>query len=208
MNRLLLALLAVAVIGTAAEAQTVTVNRCAAAKVRCVIGYTHVCGVQGVLGGFKCHQNATLRGRFVDQVCVNRIVDKITECFRDAERKGSCLTTGDVVAVQDKIEAFVLDLVTDVTPGFPYPLVNNCAAGKQKAIAEATAEKLECFEDAFRRDPGVVDTRCFERPEAQYAYVWDRLEGNGGCLTIDDDAALVPKIDAFVADIVATLDPQ
>ena len=68
MNRLLLALLAVAVIGTAAEAQTVTVNRCAAAKVRCVIGYTHVCGVQGVLGGFKCHQNATLRGRFVDQV--------------------------------------------------------------------------------------------------------------------------------------------
>jgi hypothetical protein len=203
-----LALLMVAVVGTSAEAQTVTVNRCAAAKVRCVIGYTHVCGVQGVLGAFKCHQNATIRGRFVDQVCVNRTVDKITECFRDAERRGLCLTTDDVVAVQDKIEAFVLDLVTDVTPGFPYPLVNNCAAGKQKAIAEAAADKLECFENAFRRDPGAVDAACFTRPEAQYVYVWNRLEGNGGCLTVDDEVATGAKIDAFVADLIATLDPQ
>ena len=208
MKHLLLAGLMLVTAVAAAEAQTVTVNRCAAAKVRCVIGYTHVCGVQGVLGGFKCHQTATLRGRFVDQVCVNRTVDKITECFRDAERKGLCLTTDDVVGVQDKIEAFVLDLVTDVTPGFPYPLINNCTAGKQKAIAELTVEKLECFESAFRRDPGVVDAGCLGRPEGQYAYIWDRLEGNGGCLTLDDDAALLPKIDAFVADVIATLDPQ
>jgi len=208
MKRLLLAVSMVVAVGSLAEAQTVTVNRCAAAKVRCVIGYTHVCGVQGVLGGFKCHQNATLRGRFVDQVCVNRTVDKLTECFRDAERRGDCLTTDDVVAVQDKIAAFVLDAVRDVTPGYPYPFVNNCAAGKQKAIAELTADQLECFEDAMRRDPGVVAENCFARPASQYAYIWDRLEGNGGCLTMDDDAAIAEKVGAFIAEIVTMLDPE
>lgn len=203
-----LALAAMVLFAVSVEAQVVTVNRCAAAKVRCVMGYTHVCGVQGVLGLFKCHQNATLRGRFADQVCVTRTVDKITECFADAERRGSCRTNDDVVAIQDRIEDFVLDAVQDLTPGFPYPLVNGCAAGKQKALAEMTSDKLECFENAMRRSPGVVDPSCLARPAAQYAYIWDRLEGNGGCLTLDDDAALAEKADAFVADIVTALDPQ
>ena len=64
----LLAFATVLLVASSAGAQTVTVIRCQAAKVRCVMGYTHVCGVQGVLGLFKCYQNATIRGRFADQV--------------------------------------------------------------------------------------------------------------------------------------------
>ncbi len=204
----LLALATILLVASSAGAQTVTVNRCAAAKVRCVMGYTHVCGVQGVLGLFKCYQNATVRGRFADQVCVNRVVDKITDCFHDAERRGPCLTTDDVLPVQAKIEAFVVDAVENLTPGFPYPLVNTCTAGKEKALAEMTSDKLECFEDAFRRDPGVVEPVCFEKPEAQYAYAWAKLEGNGGCLTEGDDVELAEKADAFIADVISSLDPQ
>jgi hypothetical protein len=206
MKLALAALAAFVAVASPAAAQTVTANRCAAAKVRCVMGYTHVCGVQGVLGLFKCHQTATTKQRFVDQVCVNRTFDKITDCFRDAERRGDCLTSGDVGAVQDQIAAFVLDAVDDVTPGFPYPIANTCAAGKQKTIAEATSEKLECFEDAFRRS-GVVEDHCFAKPEAQYEYAWAKLEGNGGCLTQGDDAALADKIDAFIAQMISSLDP-
>src|SRR5437868_3968386 len=132
---MLMAAAAVVVFASPATAQTVTVNRCAAAKVRCVMGYTHVCGVQGVMGLFKCYQTSNIKGRFVDQVCVQRTVDKITECWRDAERRnGPCLTLGDVVPIEAKIEAFVLDAVQDLTPGFPYPTINTCAAGKQKEI--------------------------------------------------------------------------
>jgi hypothetical protein len=204
---MLVALAALVTLGSHASAQTVTVNRCAAAKVRCVMGYTHVCGVAGVLGLFKCHQKATTKSRFVDQVCVNRTVDKITDCFRDAERNNDvCLTTNDVVAIQSKIEAFVTDAVEEITPGFPFPLTNLCAAGKQKSVAEATAAKLECFEDAFRRG-GTVDPACFSKPEAQFTYAWAKLESNGGCLTEGDDAALEVKLDAFIADIVTALDP-
>ena len=204
----LVALVAVAIGASTVRAEDVTVSRCAAAKVRCVMGYTHVCGVAGVLGQFKCYQNATLRLRLADPVCVNRTFDKITECFRDAERRyGDCLTTNDVVAIHSQIETFVLDAVEDVTPGFPYPILNRCAAGKQQTIAEAAAAKLGCYEDAFRREPGIVEASCYARPEAQYAYQFARLEANGGCLTTGDDAALEAKIDAFVADMIAALDP-
>ena len=203
----LLALVTVLAVASSASAQTVTVNRCAAAKVRCVMGYTHVCGVQGVLGLFKCHQNATIRGRFIDQVCANRVVDKITDCFRDAERRGECLTSEDVLPIQDKIEAFVLDAVEELNPGYPYPIVNTCAAGKEKALAELTSDSLDCFGDAFRRAPGEVDSTCFDRPKAQYAYTWAKLEGNGGCLTEGDQDVLAAKADAFIADVIASLDP-
>jgi hypothetical protein len=203
-----LVVLAAVGFASVAEAQTVTVSRCAAAKVRCIMGYTHVCGVAGVLGVFKCHQNATIRQRFLNQVCVNRTTDKITDCFQDAERNyGDCLTVGDVVTIQDKIEAFVTDAVQDMDPGFPYPISNTCVAGKEKAVAEATADKLACFEDAFRRTPGTVDPNCFNKPEARYTYIWDKLEANGGCLTQDDDGPLQDKLDAFVADVISALDP-
>ncbi len=203
----ILAICALVAIASAADAQTVTVNRCAATKVRCVMGYTHVCGVQGVLGLFKCHQTATLKSRFIDQVCANRCEDKMLECFRDAERLGGCLTTGDVGPIQAKVEAFVTDAVSDLIPGFPFPVTNTCAANKQKAVAEATAAKLECFEDPMRRFPGVVAPNCLVGADAKFTYAWDKIEGNGGCLTTGDDAALRAKLDAFVADVIADLNP-
>ena len=206
----LLALAAVVVVASPAAAQTVTVNRCAAAKVRCVMGYGHICGVQGVRGLFRCYEYATLRARFVDQVCVQRTEDKLAECWRHADaedRYGPCLTLGDLLAMQTKIEEFVVGVVEDVTPGFPYPIANECAAGKQRAVAEATFEKLECFMYAFNRDLGIVDAACLSRPEGHFASAWAKLESSSGCLTVGDAAAIEAKIDSFVADIVASLDP-
>lgn len=194
------------VLGSSAEAQTVAVDRCAGAKMRCAMGYTHICGVAGVEGQLKCYQTATLRGRFVDPVCINRTVDEILECFRAAERRNVCRTLGDVFQVNAKIEAFVLDVIRDVTPGFPFPTINKCAAGKQKELAEATSAKMGCFEEAFRREPGLVSSACLALAQAQFEYAWTRLALNSGCST-GDVPALTAKMDAFVADMVVTLDP-
>lgn len=194
------------VLGSSAEAQTVTVDRCAGAKMRCAMGYTHICCVAGVEGQLKCYQTATLRGRFVDPVCINRTTDEILECFRAAERRNVCRTLGDVFDVNDKITAFVLDVIDDVTPGFPYPTINKCAAGKQKELADATSAKMGCFEEAFRREPGLVSSACLALAQAQFEYAWTRLALNSGCST-GDVPALTAKMDAFVADMVVTLDP-
>jgi hypothetical protein len=194
-------------VGPVAEAQTVTVNRCAGTKTRCVMGKTHVCGVAGVRGVLKCYQRADLRTSPVDPECLSLAVSELRDCFRDAERRlGDCLTWGDSATVQAKIDAFARDVVRDLDPN-PKPNSNPCTVGKMKAVAEATAAKLGCFEDAFKRPPGTVDPACLAAPSSHLAYVWSRVEDNGGCLTTADLVLLEAKVDAFVADMIAALDP-
>ena len=199
----------IAVVGLAstAGAQTVTVNACAAGKTRCIMGRTHVCGVVGVKGILACHERADSRSRPVDPECLNRTTSELNECFDGLERKGGCLTTGDVGAIQDRIEAFVLEVVQQVDPSHPALVTNRCSVGKMKAIGDATAARLECFMDAFRGD-ATIDPSCFERPLARFAYVWSKLEANGGCPTVGDIGVLDGKIDEFVAAIVTELDPN
>ena len=199
----------IAVVGLAASAgaQTVTVNDCAAGKTRCIMGRTHVCGVVGVKGVLACHERADSRSRPVDPECLNRTTSKLNDCFLDLERKGGCLTTGDVASIGDRIEAFVLDAVQQVDPSHPALVTNRCSVGKMKAVGDATAARLECFMDAFRGD-ATIDPSCFERPLARFAYVWSKLEANGGCPTVGDIEVLDEKIDEFIAAIVADLDPS
>jgi hypothetical protein len=65
---------------------------------------------------------------------------------------------------------------------------------------------MGCFEEAFRRDPGLVAPGCLALAQAQFEYAWTRLALNSGCST-GDVPALTAKMDAFVADMVVTLDP-
>jgi hypothetical protein len=200
-------LLALIAAPSGSHAQTVSVNRCAAAKTRCIMGRTHVCGVVGVKGMLVCHQRADLRARPVDPECLNRAVSELNDCFIDLDRRGECLTTGDAGSIQARIEAFTLDVVTQLDPTHPALVTNRCAVGKMKAVGDATAARLECFMDAFRGDAS-IDPSCFERPLARFAYVWSKLEDNGGCLTVGDIALIDAKIDEFITQIVADLDPN
>lgn len=193
--------------GASAGAQTVTPNRCAGAKTRCVMGKTHVCGVAGVRGMLKCYQNANARSSPVDPECILLAVNEMRDCFRDSERRlGPCLTNGDVATIQAKINAFTLDIVTDLDPLYPRPNSNRCTAAKMKTVADAASETLDCFDTAFKED-GRVSASCLAEPPAHAAYLWDRIESNGGCLTVGDLGPIQAKIDDFVADIVSSLDP-
>ena len=200
-------LLGTVALAASAGAQTVTVNVCAAGKTRCIMGRTHVCGVVGVKGMLACHERADSRSRPVDPECLNRTTSELNDCFLELDRKGGCLTTGDVASIQDRIEAFVLEVVQQVDPTHPALVTNRCSVGKMKAVGDATAARLECFMDAFRGD-ATIDPSCFERPLARFAYIWSKLEGNGGCPTVGDIDVLDQKIDDFVATIVSALDPD
>jgi hypothetical protein len=189
-----------------ATAQTVTVNRCAGAKTRCVMGKTHVCGVAGVRGMLKCYQTAESRSSPVDPECVLLAVNEIRDCFLAAERRlGGCLTVGDADAIQAKIHAFTLDIVQTVDPTHPRPNSNRCAEKKMGAVAEATADKLGCFDEAFKTN-GVVSSACLAAPFDHLRYLLGRIETNGGCFSVGERPVLEDKIDAFVADIVVDLD--
>ena len=194
-------------VAASADAQTVTPNRCAGAKTRCVMGKTHVCGVAGVRGMLKCNQTANSRSSPVDPECVLLAVNEMRDCFRDAEKRlGPCLTVGDTATVQAKINAFTVDIVSDLDPLYPRPNSNKCTQAKLKAVADAAADTLQCFDDAFK-EAGHVSAACLGDAPDRLAYLWDRIESNGGCLTIGDLGPVQAKIDAFVADLVASLDP-
>ena len=193
--------------GSSAEALTVTPNRCAGAKTRCVMGKTHVCGVAGVRGMLKCYQTANARSSPVDPECILLAVNELRDCFRDTERRlPPCLTNGDVAAIQAKINAFTIDIVNDLDPLYPRPNSNKCTQAKMKTVADAAADTLECFENAFQKD-GRVSASCLAEPPAHASYLWDRIEANGGCLTLGDLGPIQVKIDDFVADIISSLDP-
>jgi hypothetical protein len=53
---------------------------------------------------------------------------------------------------------------------------------------------------------GLVAPGCLALAQAQFEYAWTRLALNNGCST-GDEIALTAKMDAFVADMVVTLDP-
>lgn len=193
--------------GTVGAQMMVAVNKCAAAKTRCIMGRTHVCGVVGVKGMLVCHQRADSRSRPVDPECLNRAVSELNDCFIGLDRKEGCLTTGDAGAIQARIEAFTIEVVKQLDPNHPALTTNKCSVGKMKAVGDATAARLECFMDAFRGDAN-IDPSCFERPLARFAAIWSKIEDNGGCLTVDDIGVLDTKIDDFVAEIIAELDPN
>ena len=194
-------------VGVEASAQTVTVNRCAGAKARCVMGKTHVCGVAGVRGMLKCYQTAEARSSPVDPECILLAVNELRECFLMAERRlFPCLTVGDADAIQAKIHAFTLDVVQTVDPTHPRPNSNRCAEKKMGAAAEATADKLACFDEAFKTN-GVVSQSCLATAFDHMEYLWGRIESNGGCPVFGEAPVVEDKIDSFVADIIVDLDP-
>lgn len=100
----------------AAAVQAQTVNPCSSKK--------KICVANKAAGLLKCHEKAEKTGSPVDSSCTQKVVDKFTACFAKLETKGGCLTTGDTGAIEAKVDAFVVDVVTEVDPAYPTPILN------------------------------------------------------------------------------------
>jgi hypothetical protein len=201
----LLAFAAILVLASAARAQTVSASRCAAAKTRCVAGKTHVCGVAGVRGLFSCYERAFSRSKPLDPECVTLTVTEIRECFRQAEKRSDCLTTGDADPMQGRITALVEAVVQDLHPAYPALVTDRCLVRQLKTVGEAVAAKLGCFDDAFKQTPVPA---CLALPQNTLAYAWTKLGDTRDCAMLPDSVAIEGLADDFVADVIVALDPQ
>lgn len=94
-----------------------TINRCSAEKKKCVSKK-----VTGLLG---CSSKGAIRGQTPDPLCVLKVKTKFDGgavpakgCFARAEAKfvGTCLTTGDMAALEAKVDAFVFDVGSELEP--------------------------------------------------------------------------------------------
>ena len=198
--------LAVALLA-AATAQALTVNPCSSKK--------KICVAKKAAGLLKCHEKAEKIGAPVDTTCTQKVVDKYNACFAKLELKGGCLTTNDAGPIESKVDAFVLDVVTEVDPAYPAPVENACSAGKKKCVGKKTKALFKCHAKAERK--GFLDAACIQKAQRKFdggafpeSGCVERLEAKfpAGCPTIDDTAPLEAKVDAFVTDVVCELDPS
>ncbi len=171
----------------------------------------------------KCHTKAEQTGLAVDPGCTQKCMDKFDGgddpakgCFARLEaRDDNCLTFGDTTALEAKVDAFVLDVVQELDPAFPTPVRNKCSAGKKKCVSDKTKALLKCHAKAERKGV-VLDPVCIQKAENKFdggskpsAGCFEKREtkNDGPCPTFDDTAAFEAKVDAFVSDVVAELDP-
>jgi len=214
-----------AVLGAAALAALLTIvmtagaqgpNKCLAGKNKCVSKK-----MQGLL---KCHNKAEKKGLALDPACTQKVIDKFDGgafpakgCVAKLELKndGPCVTTGDESALESKVDAFVLDVVQELDPGFPAPILNSCSAGKKNCVRKKTAALLKCHEKAVKAGaPATVDPVCTQKAMDKFdgglnpaKGCFAKLEAKfpGGCLSTGDTAALEAKVDAFVDDVLCEL---
>jgi cysteine-rich repeat protein len=65
----------------------------------------------------KCLSKAAGKGIPVDPACLQKAEDKFTKAFTKAEASGDCVNaTGDTAAIEARVDAFIADLVAELTP--------------------------------------------------------------------------------------------
>jgi hypothetical protein len=92
-----------------------------------------------------------------------------------------------------------------VTVGPSSAVLGTCSVAKKKCTAKKTRDLLKCH--ARAESLGVlVDEACLLEALEKHRKCYSRFERRGGCLTLDDAAALDAKVNAFVVEAVEDLD--
>ena len=130
---------------------------------------------------------------------------KLSQSFTKAEAKATkepCSTTGDANAIEDKVDAFVNDVVTEVDV-FPDP--SRCQSAKLKAAGKKVACRLKLVAGLARHgtpiDPG-KDGTC----KSKFSSASVKAEAQGDCgAAASDTGAIEAKVDAFVTDVTTEI---
>jgi putative metal-binding protein len=170
-------------------------NKCAASKLKAA------CKSSTCQAALQAKEAQT--GDTVDPEKVAKCEASFSKSFTKSEEKGGCVTTGDTATIEGKVDAFVLDLDTDlnVTTGTN---PNKCEGEK----IEAAAKKLSCkcaLEAKQAEKGGTIDLTKFAKCEATFSKSFAKSEEKGSCNTTGDTAVIEAKVDAFLADLDASL---
>ncbi len=190
-------------------------NQCLAGKTECVS--------EKMEGLLACHVKAEKSGTAVAPLCTQSVRDEFEGggdpsqgCFEmlEAVNDGPCLTFDDTSDLENRVDAFVLDVVEALDPAYPSPIQNPCSAAKKRCVERKATALLACHQKAMKRGLA-VDGACLQKAHDKFDGAakpnkgcFAKLEAKGGCLTAGDVAALEAKVDAFVDGVVCALDPQ
>jgi len=189
--------LAVAALGAfaflaATGSPALATNKCASAKIKAA--------------GKKAACKLSLRGKNassgdpIDPLKEQKCVDKFNSAFTKAEAKPPCTTNGDATAIENKVDAFVADVNSELNVGAP----NSCQGSKLKAAGK----KAKCLSGLHAKQAakgGPIDPLKIQKCIDKFNGAFSKAEGKGGCSTTGDNTAIENKVDAFVDDVDAEI---
>ena len=157
----------------------------------------------------KCWSKGAKSGTAADPGCIAKAESTFSIKWDKAEAKGGCVTTNDKTGVEAKVDAFVDDVLTELTGVPPGTLLTDqdkrdCAAAKLRAAGKKASSKLKCEAKATSKGTA-VDPLCLGKAETKFGGKWGKAEAQGGCATTNDQATIEAKVDAFVLDVTAEL---
>lgn len=156
-------------------------------------------------GKLHCHGQATSKGLAADSTCLAKAEEKFSSAYAKAEAvvPSTCLTIGDASALEAKLDAFVTDVVSELTPGGG---PSECSGSKLRATGDRTDTKLACLAEVAD-DALPAQRQCSINAEKEFAASFSAAEAGPDCLTSGDAGALEAKVDALVDDVAAELLP-
>jgi Domain of unknown function DUF11 len=186
-----LGVLAVSLLLGLSPALSVAQNKCAGAKIKAT------CKEASCKAALEAKQAGS--GGTVDAAKVAKCAAAFSKSFAKSEAKGGCATTGDAATIEGKVDAFVLDLDTELDVGTGTN-PNGCEGDKIKA----TAKKASCkcsLEAKQASNGGTIDPAKVAKCEATFSKSFAKSEAKGGCNTTGDTVTIESKVDAFLADV-------
>jgi hypothetical protein len=150
----------------------------------------------------RCDERAIAHNVAVDGVCLARADAKFSAAFQKAEAAGGCTTTGDASTVAAEVDAFLAEVVAELTNGVGTDAARVCAIAKLKAAAKVTATKGFCSERAISKG-AAASAACL--PNVVPAF--DKAEAKGGCATTGDAGEIETDVNRLVAALGHGLSP-
>jgi hypothetical protein len=163
----------------------------------------------------KCHAIAEAKGLPVDPNCLSKCetkfdggVNPAKGCVAKVEAKGGCMVGNQTASLEAAVDAFVLDVVQQLDPGYPAPVLNACSAAKKRCAGKKTAALLKCLAKAEQKHVP-VDPNCVSKVIQKFSTCFAKAELiPPSCLTTGDEAAIEATIDTFANDVECQIDPS
>ena len=154
----------------------------------------------------KCHSKAVAKGDASTlTACLAATETQFAAAYASAGGANDCRTTADAATIEGKVDAFVTDVADALVAGAT--AASKCTSKELAAAGKKTGAKAKCHAKAVaKNDPSGLPA-CLGAADTKFDAAYLKAMAVGGCLTVTDAATVEGKVDAFMADLKATLAP-
>jgi hypothetical protein len=161
--------IALVTVAPPADGAVTQAQRCAFAKLRAA--------ENAAAAVFACSA-LEARGRGPAGPCIASAYERLNAAFANADRRRLCATHGDAELIRATIEDYRARIAASLVQA--NPTGKECEAARFDAVAAATANQIECFQAAARRDV-VFDFDCLVAERLRLIDVFAALAAGGAC---------------------------